>query len=99
MTSLSRVQVRITRPRLSLPPEFKQTLRIIARLSVTPAFPSPPPTILFLETVGITALKESMGRHPLQHRRSHLRQRAARTPPRFPAMPLAVSETQTARFQ
>jgi len=66
MASLSHVQVRITRPQLSLPPEFKPTLRVTARLSVTPVFPFPAPTILFLETVEITALKESTGRRPLQ---------------------------------
>src|SRR5258708_6401736 len=44
MTSSSRVQVRTTPPQLSLPPAFNSTSRITAPLSVTPAFPLPPPT-------------------------------------------------------
>lgn len=64
----SHVQVRTTRPQLSLPLGFKPTLRITARLSVTPVFPFPP---TILETVGITVLKESMERRLLQDRSSH----------------------------
>src|SRR5258708_22708185 len=70
--SSSRVQVRTTPPQLSPPPEFSSTLRITARLSVTPVFVFvfPLPTTPFLETVE-TALKEPMGRRPIQDRLSY----------------------------